>query len=176
MATGTIMLPTTAAMMPDGSTNNAAPGLSRVKSSATAPAYHFTEIAFDGAGSTREQCYWSFRLPTDYSSSPVLKIQWKANATTGNVVWQARIAAITPADADTPNEHALPASADTVTTGVNATEARRLVESSITLTNIDSMAAADWVVVNLYRDPSHASDTCTVDAEVVAVSLEYTTT
>lgn len=173
MATRSLLLPIPAPGLPDGSTGNVAPAVIRIKSSAAAPAYHLLAMAFDGAGATREQCYWAWRMPTDYVGSPVLKILWEANATTGNVKWQARMGAITPADVDTPYEHALPATSDTVTTGVNATEARRLVESSITLTNIDSLAANDLAILFLYRDPSDAADTCTVDAEVLSATLEY---
>jgi hypothetical protein len=50
------------------------------------------------------------------------------------------------------------------------------VETSITLTNADSVAANDWVVVTVFRDANNGSDNCSVDAELVAVSIEYTTT
>lgn len=173
MATGTIILPIAGAVLPDGSASNSAAQFQRTKSSAAAPAAHFVELLFDP--STEEACYFSFRLPTDYSSSPVLKLQWKANQASNAVVWGCQVSATTPADADTPNEHAL-ATTNTVTDNCNATEARRLVESSITLTNADSMAAGDFITLRIYRVAANGSDTCTVDAELVAASFEYTTT
>lgn len=174
MATGSILLPIIGAILPDGSTNNAAAQFERVKSSAAAPSLHFVQLLFDP--SADEHAYWTFRMPANYASGPVLKLQWKANATTGDVVWVGRLAAITPADTDTPNEKAL-ASANSATTSVNATEARRLVETSITLTNADSVAAGDWVTLLVHRDADNGSDTLNSnDAELVSVTLEFTTT
>lgn len=173
MTTGTLILPISGATLPDGSASNSPAQFQRTKSTASAPVYHFIELLFDPA--TEESAYWSFRMPTDYASSPVLKLQWKANQASNAVVWGCQLAAITPTDADTPNEHAL-ATTNTVTNNCNATEARRLVESSITLTNADSLAAGDFLAVRVYRVAANGSDTCTVDAELVAVSLEYTTT
>lgn len=177
MTTGSILLPILGAILPDGSTNNAAAQFTRTKSSyassSSLPDAFFSQLLFDAA--TNEHAFFSFRMPTDYASGPVLKLQWGANATTGNVVWEARIGAITPADADTPNEHSL-AAANSATTGVNTTEARRLIETSITLTNADSLAAGDLVMLLVKRDAGNASDTCSVDAELSAVTLEYTTT
>lgn len=172
MATGTIILPLTGAIPADGSASNASPEVIRVKGSATAPAPHFVEARFDAAAD--EHLWWVFRMPTDYASGPVVKLQWKANATANSCVWGTRLGAVTPADADTPNEHAT-ATAQTATTATNATEARRLVETSITITNTDSVAAGDWVALLVYRDADNASDTLAVDAELCAVSLEYVT-
>lgn len=173
MATGSILLPVVGAILPDGSTNNAAAQFQRTKSSAAAPSLHFVELLFDPA--TDEHAYWNFRMPANYASDPVLKLQWKANTTSNSVVWVGKLAAVTPSDTDTPNEKAL-GSDNSATTAVNATEARRLVETSITLTNADSVAAGDWVTLCVFRDANNASDNCTVDAELVAVSIEYTTT
>lgn len=169
---GYAILPVLGAVLPDGTTNNAAPRLQRVKSSAAAPAPHFVEAAFDAA--TDQHLSWVLQLPGNYNGSPVLRLHWKANATSGNVVWGCRIAATTPADADTPNEHAF-GTANTATTGVNTTEARRLVETAITLSNVDSMAAGDTIIVQAYRDADNGSDTCTVDAELVSATLEFAT-
>lgn len=173
MATGTIELLPGAATFPDASTGNAACGLSRRQGTEANPKKHFLTLDYDGAGSTAEYAWWQFRMPTDYSSGGALKIEWMANATAGDVKLQARVGAITAADADTPMEHAQAAAA-TVTTTTNATEARRQNSSSITLT-MDSAAAADIIFLTLFRDPSDAADTCTADAEVIAAVFEYTT-
>ena len=43
---------------------------------------------------------WSFRMPADYASAPVLKVQYKmASATTGNVIIEGRLAAVSDGDA-----------------------------------------------------------------------------
>lgn len=175
MATGTLLLMPASAVMPDGSTNNVGPGMTRRQGTQTTRKGHFLTLDFDGAGSTVESAHWQFRLPANYSSAPVLKLLWMANATANAVKWQSQVAAVTPDDADTPLEHAY-ATADTVTTNVNTTEARRLTLSSITISNADSMAAGDLIQLVIFRDPSDAADTATVDAELLSVSFEYTTT
>lgn len=174
MATGTIQLPVLAAVLPDGSTNNAAPQLTRIKGSESAPAKHIMVAAFDAA--TDEHLWFQFRMPSDYASGGAVKLLWMTNTASGNsVVWGTRIGAITPADADTPVEHA-EAAASTTTTAGNATEARRLIETAITLANLDSVAAGDLVALLVYRDADNGSDTLAADAELIAVVLEYTTT
>jgi hypothetical protein len=131
-------------------------------------------LDYDGAGAVAEHAWWTFRLPDDYASGGTLKILWMTNATSGNCVWQARVGAVTPDDADTPVEHAQAAAA-TVTTAVNAVEARRLTTSSITLT-MDSAAAGDLIFLLVLRDPANASDTLTVDAELIVATFSYVTT
>lgn len=173
MATGIIPLPVLGAITFDGSASNAAPQLQRTKSSASAPSPHFFEALYDPAAD--EHLAWVVPCPPNYSSSPVCKIHWKANATSGSVVWVCRVAAITPGDTDTPNEKAY-AAANSATTAVNATEARREVETSITLTNADSMSAGDTLLIVIHRDADNGSDDCAVDAELFDAWLEYTTT
>lgn len=173
MATGTVLLSPASAIIPDGSSGNGAAGLSRRQGTETNPKKHILTLDFDGGGAV-EHAWWAFRMPANYASGGTLKVQWMGNATSGDVKWQARVGAVTPADADTPIEHAQAAAATTTTT-VNATEARRLMETSISLT-MDSAAAGDWISLVLFRDSGDAADTMTVDAEVTAVAFEYTTT
>ena len=173
MATGSVLLLPGAATFPDGSASYVAAGLTRRQGTNADPKRHFLTCDFDGAGSTQEHTWFTFRLPADYASGGTLKLQWMANATTGDCKWQASVGAVTPSDADTPLEHAQAAAA-TVTTTVNATEARRLNESSITLT-MDSAAAGDMISLCIFRNPADAADTMTVDAELIAATLEYTT-
>jgi hypothetical protein len=172
MATGTVLLPVAAWTPPDGSATNVPCGMTRRQGSQTGAKVHFRTLDFDGAGAV-EGAHIAFRLPDDYASGGVLNLLWMGNATSGDVKWQAKVGAITPADADTPLEHAFGAAA-TVTTTINGTEARRLNTSAITLT-MDSAVAGDLVELFLYRDSGDAADTCTVDAELIAASFAYTT-
>lgn len=168
----TVVLPIGGAMLPDGSASNAAPAIQRVKSSASAPSPHFLQLAFDA--STDEMCYWSFRMPADYASGPVLKVQYKmASATSGNVIISGRLAAVSDGDSTDVDAKALGTDNTSSATAVPGT-AGYLDEISLTLTNADSVAAGDYVIVRLARDADNASDTATGDMEVVAVSLEYT--
>lgn len=172
MATGTIFLSVVSSITPDGSASNAAAQVVRLQGTETSPKKHFLVAAFDAG--TDEHLWWYFRVPTDYSSGGAVKISWMTNNTSGNsVVWGARLGAITPADADTPLEHAQ-AAASTTTTAGNATEARRLIETSITLANLDSVAAGDLAFLVIYRDADNGSDTLAADAELVTASFEYT--
>ncbi len=173
MATGSIILAIAAATPPDGSTNNAAPALQAYKGSNTAPARFGLRAAFDA--STDEHLWWTITVPDNYASGGTLRLLWAANSTTtANVVWGASVGAITAADADTYLEH-VQATATTATTAVNTTEARRVIETTIS-PSMDSMAADDLVTIVVYRDANNGSDTCSVDVELLSVVLEYTTT
>lgn len=173
MATGYVELPAICWTPPDGSSNNVAPAAQRLKGSQT-NAVHAIVWGFDGAGSAVEQLYCQFTLPGNYASGGSLKIQGTINSTTGNVAFmQATVSATTPADTDTPLEHAF-SSAATVSITANTTEARRLIEGTITL-NMDSAAAGDLITIRLLRDPSNASDTHTSDFEFWSAEFSYTT-
>lgn len=174
MATGTILLPVGGAVLPDGSASNAAPALQRVKSSATAPAIHFLQFAFDAG--TDEMVYWTFRMPVDYASAPVLKVKFKmASATTGNIIISGRIGAVTAGDSTDVDAKALGTDNVSSATAVAGTAGFE-TEVSLALANADSLAASDSVFLRLARAAANASDTATGDMEVYALSLEYTTT
>lgn len=170
MATVPLPLPISAAQPPDGSTSNAAPALLVAKGTGTAPVPFNLYAAFDA--STNEHLWWTVICPFDYLSGGTFRLSWATNATTGNCVWGARISAITAGDVDTYLEHNA-AAATTATTGANATEARRVIETTISPAT-DSLAANDLVRFLVYRDAANASDTLSVDAELLAVTFEYT--
>lgn len=176
MATGTVQLSVQAAVMPDSSASNAAPALQRVKSSAAAPSIHFLQLAFDAT--TDEMCYWQFEMPQDYASAPVMRVQYKmASATTGTVVIEGRVAAVSDGDATDVDAKALATSNASSAVTVPGT-AGYIDVISLTLTNADSVAAGDLVFVSLRRDAdsTNATDDATGDMEVVHASITYTTT
>ncbi len=120
---------------------------------------------------TDELIYYQFRLPTGYSSSPVVKFQYAmATATSGTCIWGCDVWALTPdsdaVDIDTESYDTANTQSDTVpgTAGHPA-------EVSLTLSNVDSMAAGDLVTLRIYRDAS--ADSASGDAELHAISLEY---
>lgn len=176
MATGTIPLSIGAAILPDGSASNAAPAIQRVKSSASAPSPHFLQACFDA--STDEMLYWSFRMPADYASAPVMKVQYKmTSATSGAVLFEGRLAAVSDGDSQDVDAKALATTNASASTTVPGT-AGFLDEISITLTNDDSVAAGDFVIAYLRRDAdgTNGTDSATGDAEVIACAITYTTT
>ncbi len=129
------------------------------------------QLAFDAA--TEEWASWGFRMPADYSSAPVLKVQYKmTSATSGDVVWAGSIAAVTDGDA-TDVDAKVFATVNTTTVTVPGT-AGYLDEASITMTNADSVAAGDFVVVRVARQGAAGGDTATGDAEFIGAALTYT--
>jgi hypothetical protein len=174
MATGSVTWTPGSFTMPDGSTSNLAPGIRPVKSSATAPAPWRLHALFDA--STDEWCCLNGRVPANFASAPVLKVQYKmASAVTGVVKIEGRVACITPGDTTDADAKAFD-TANTTTGTVPATTAGKIAELSLTLTTNDSMAAGDDLIIRFSRLGSDAADTATGDMEVTSVTLEYTTT
>ena len=127
-------------------------------------------VVFDAA--TAEGIYWVFRMPSDYSSAPLLKLVYSmASATSGTIEFEASIWAVSDGeDGDTE-------SYDTVNTGTETVPGTAGLTSdlSITLTNADSVAAGDLIHIRLFRDADDGiNDTATGDLELRAASLEYT--
>lgn len=164
MATGSILLPVAAAT-PDPTDP---PG-----SLWTADNVRY--LAFDAA--TPEIILYSFRLPTDFESAPLLQIQWSHSvSSTGNVRWGCQISKVTP-NSDT-DDMTSTRTFDTENTAADAGVAtRRLQEVEMTLSNFDSAVAKDNITLKFYRDADDAADTLnSEDAYLWALSLEYTTT
>jgi len=122
---------------------------------------------------TSQSGTWQFRMPSDYASGPIAKILYTMNsATSGTVIFRATVMAVTDGDAadiDTDSYDTTNTSGAVTVPGT----AGYLDGISITLTNADSVAAGDLVKIKLDRDA--ATDSSTGDAEVVTLSIEYTT-
>lgn len=118
-------------------------------------------LAFDA--STDETCYWTFVAPQGLTTPLTLVISYcMASATTGNVVFQAQLEAITTGDAtDTDATTSFDSVNNSGQSAVPAT-AGYLKQVSITLTNNDSIAGADYVRLSINRDAD--STTATDDA------------
>ncbi|MEV8636872.1 hypothetical protein AB0395_35040 [Streptosporangium sp. NPDC051023] len=162
-------------MLPDGTTGNLFPGIVRTKSSGTAPGVYLLQANFDAAN--LEWLAWSFRMPADYASAPVMKVQYKmTGATSGNVIINGRLAAVTVGDATDVDAKTFASANVSAATAVPATTAGKLGEISLPLSTDDGLAAGDFVVVYLGRDGASVSDTAAGDMEVVTVAVEYQTT
>lgn len=171
MATGSILLTPGAAVLPDGSASNAAPGLTRTKSSATAPGVYFLKLLFDAT--TEEWCCWQLRMPADYASGLTCKVQYlMASATSGGVAWDVRVSATS--DGDSQDVDAQDFGSANVGTATVPGTAGYLDEVSVTLTNADSVAAGDFVVIRVARAVANGADTATGDAEFLGCAIEYT--
>ena len=131
-------------------------------------------LAFDP--STDEGCFWAFQISGYTSGNLTLLIPWYADtASSGNVVWEARIQAIT-ADTDTQDvETDGFASSNYVQDTHLGTTGQRLHQATITISNLDSLADGDWVRIEIRRDANgtNATDDMTGDAiiwELVTLS------
>jgi hypothetical protein len=103
-----------------------------------------------------------------------VKLPYKmASATSGTFGILVRIAAISDGDATDHDAKAM-GTVNTVTAVTVPGTAGHIDIISGALSNVDSLAAGDRVVVGISRDV--ANDTATGDAEVLDAILEYTTT
>ncbi len=127
-------------------------------------------LAYDA--STSETAYWQFVAPQGITGTLTAVITYAmASATTGGVAFNVAVEAISDGDAiDTDAT----TSFDTVNTGTAGTvpgTAGYIDQISITLTNADSIAAADLVRISVARAVANGSDTATGDCYVLAVEF-----
>lgn len=134
-----------------------------------------TALAYDAAAD--EAAFWKVEAINYGSGNLTLDIEWYADtATSGDVVWGASIAAITP-DTDTQDvETKALATENTATDTQLGTTAQRLQRQAITISNLDSLANRDEVWIRIRRVGSSGSDTMTGDAIFVLAVLSYSDT
>lgn len=135
---------------------------------------HSTEkilaLAFDAT--TGETCQWRCVAPQGMTGTWTAVISYvMASAVTGGVAFNVSVQAVSSGDAldlDTSTGF------DSVNGGNDAAvpgTAGYMEQISITLTNMDSVAAADWLTFRLARDVAHANDTATGDCYVLGVEI-----
>jgi hypothetical protein len=129
-------------------------------------------LKYDAAAT--ETAYW--KLPAfDYGSGNLtLDILWYADtATSGVVRWEAAVAAITP-ETDTQDvETKAFATALAVDDTHLGTTGQRVHKATVTISNLDSLAALDVVWLKVARLGGHANDTMTGDSVLISVWLSY---
>jgi hypothetical protein len=130
--------------------------------------------AFDGAGTTKQYMNYVFRASNYASGNVTVDIDFlmTGTATTGNVKFECAIGCITPGDAQGATTDTF-ATATSTTTTVSTT-AKGLVRCSVTVSNLDSLAAEDVVTLQIDRDP--ANDTCTDPALIQMITVSYLST
>lgn len=127
-------------------------------------------LAFDA--STSETAYWTFIAPQGMTGTWTAVISYAmASATTGGVAFDVAIEALSSGDAvDTDAT----TSFGTVNGGTDSAvpgTAGYMEQVSVTLTNADSIAAADLVRVSVARAVANGADTATGDCYVFAIEL-----
>lgn len=128
-------------------------------------------LTLDFDATTSETCYWSVTAWQGLTGTLTAVITYRAaSATTGGVAFDVAVEAIT--DGDATDTDAV-SSFDAVNTGTATVPgtAGYIDQISITLTNQDSIAAADLVRFSLARNVAHASDTATGDIQVLSVEI-----
>jgi len=135
---------------------------------------NYTEYSFSFDAGVNEFLQVLWRATSYGSGNVTVKVAWYADtASTGDVVWGARMAAIT-ANADTQDvETDTLATENTVTDTHLGTVGQRLHEVDLTLSNLDAVAAGDYCVLQLRRFATDAGDTMAGDAQMVSVTLTY---
>lgn len=132
-------------------------------------------LAYDAT--TREDAYFHW-VSNAYSTGNVTATcLWYADtASSGGVTWGASLACITP-DADTQDMETKGfATENTFDDGHLGTTGQRLHQAPISISNLDSIAAGDFVEMKLGRVVSAANDNMTGDALLVGVLVSYTST
>jgi len=121
----------------------------------------------------------SFRAVSYGSGNLTVDIDWYANtASASNVVWGIQIACVTPNTDTDDMETKSFATANTVQDTHLGTTGKRLHRASVTVSNTDSIAADDFVMIRLYRDANGtaATDDMSGYADVVMVTVSYSDT
>lgn len=132
-------------------------------------------LAYDAASD--EAAFWLIRAVNYGSGNVTVAIDWYADtATSGDVIWEVQLAAITP-DTDTQDvETKALATLNNVTDTHLGTTGQRLHRASVTVSNLDSLANNDDLWIRIARDANNASDTLTGDAILTLATVSYSDT
>jgi hypothetical protein len=132
-------------------------------------------LAFDAAAD--EAAFFDFWAVSYGSGNLTVTVEWYADtASSGVVRWEAAIAAITP-NTDTQDvETKALATANTFDDTHLGTTGQRDHSADITVSNLDSLASGDSVVLRIRRIGSNAADTLTGDCILRKVILSYSDT
>lgn len=155
--------------------DNSSPAITVVESTGTGTP-RFWVMDFDAA--TDEICYWMFPVPdTMAAGNWLLDVFWFTNDTGADedAIFGAALSATTEGDADTMAEQAV-STIDYAAENCNATEANRLIVTTITLSDLDSVATGDIATIAFRRDADNTKgddggDGLSSDARVVAVRV-----
>lgn len=129
-------------------------------------------LAFDS--SADEAAVWKFEAINYGSGNLTLDLWWYADtASSGVVRWGGAIAAIT-AETDTQDvESKSLATENTFDDTHLGTTGQRVHKASITISNLDSLAAGDLVFLRIRRVGSNGADTMAGDAILLLAKLSY---
>ena len=132
-------------------------------------------LAFDAA--TEETVYFIFPAINYGSGNVTARIRWYADtASTGGITIGGSLAAITP-DTDTQDIETKAFATEVIASDTHlGTVGQRLHEMTVVITNLDSIAAEDFVILRIARKVADAGDTMTGDCLVTEVGVDYSDT
>jgi hypothetical protein len=118
---------------------------------------------------TAETAYWTLTAPQGLSGAQSLIVTYAmASATTGGIAFDVAVEAISDGDAvDTDSATSFDAT-NTATAAAVPGTAGFIDQVVVALTNIDSMAAGDYVRISVTRAVANAADTATGDLYLLA--------
>jgi hypothetical protein len=120
----------------------AAQALTNGAGNVTLPTFQFTKT-------TADKMYLQFRAVGYVSGNVTVSVLWGCGATSGNVEWGAKLFAVTPStDTGAVSAKTFGTQAVAGATTVAAT-AGRMYKTDVVITSLDSLAADDWVTVEL---------------------------
>lgn len=124
-----------------------------------------------------ERVFFAFRAARYGSGNLSFDVEWYADtATSGDVVLGVAVGVITP-NTDTQDiETKALATENTVTDTHLGTTGQRLHRATVTVSNLDSLAADDIVFVRLRRGTAGNGDTLTGDILIPMVAVSYSDT
>lgn len=130
----------------------------------------------DFDSSTKENAFFSTVLPRNYSGSGLtINIAWSAtSATTGYTVWKTAIERNKDDDLDIDLDSFGP---ESYASGLaNATNGKLTYSPSVHTdgSQMDGVLAGEMFRLKIAREPSHATDTMSGDAELVSIELRET--
>ena len=132
-------------------------------------------LAYDAGAD--EAAYWKMRAVRYGSGNLTVDIEWYADtASSGVVRWGVSIAAITPDTDSQDMETKSFATENTFDDTHLGTTGQRLHRATVTVSNLDSLAADDIVIIRLRRIGSNGSDTMTGDALMPLFTVSYSDT
>jgi hypothetical protein len=137
--------------------------------------YPVTGLAFDAT--TEEAAFIRLRAINYGTGNWTILLGWYADtATSGGITWGVSLAAITPNTDTTDTETKSFATETTFSDTHLGTTGQRAHDVIGTITNLDSVAADDWVEIKIARKPADAGDTMTGDAILTMVGISYSDT
>ena len=126
-------------------------------------------LAYDA--STQETAYWTLVAPQGLTGTLSCVLTLIGNAAgTNSTYWEVAIEAVTSADATDLDSTTSFATVNTANTAMPATQGHA-VQVTVTLTNDDSIAAADYVRISIARDADNASDNFAADAYLLVAEF-----